>query len=144
MMNGKHPFLDMDIGKALAAFSLPGLDIGSLIAAHRKNLEAWRQANELVLEGLQTLAQRQLELIRLAVEEAPAAMSGWMQPGAPQEQVAQQVDLAKQAFEKALVQARELAELVGKANAEAFEVLQKRVTESFEEVRDLTKTDPAR
>jgi phasin family protein len=140
MINGKHPFLDMDIGKMLAAFSLPGLDFGSLVAAHRKNLEALRQANELVLEGLQTLAQRQLELVRLAVEEAPAALSGWAHPGAPDEQMAQHVDLAKQAFEKAIVQARELAELVGKANAEAFEVLQKRMAESFEEVRDLTKS----
>ena len=46
-----------------------------------------------------------------------------------------QADLVKLAFEKALSNARELAELVAKSNSEAAEVINKRVSESLEEVK---------
>lgn len=35
--NGKHTFLDMDVGKAFAGFTFPGLDVELLMAAQRKN-----------------------------------------------------------------------------------------------------------
>jgi len=68
----------------------------------------------------------------------------WGQPGAPEERVAKKVDRAKQAFEKGVANARELAELVAKANAEAFSVIQKRVSEGFEEIRDYARQRAAR
>lgn len=144
MMNGKHTFFDLDIGKSFAGLAFPGLDMESLIAAQRKNLEALTQANQLAIEGVQTLARRQVELARRAFEEASAAISDWTRPGAPEERFAQQAELVKQAFERGVVQARELTELVAKANAEAFDVLNKRVAEGLEEVRDLAKPRVAR
>jgi phasin family protein len=142
--NGKHTFLDMDVGKSFAGFTFPGLDVDSLVAAQRRNLEALTQANQLAVEGVQAIARRQVELARQAVDEASTLMREWTQPGAPEERIAKNVELAKQAFEKGVANARELAELVSKANSEAFGVIQKRVAESFEEIRDFTKQHVAR
>ncbi|HZB91945.1 MAG TPA: phasin family protein [Stellaceae bacterium] len=137
--NGKHTFLDMDVGKAFAGFNFPGLDIESVVAAQRKNLEALTQANQLAVEGVQAVARRQVEIARETVDEVSSLVREWTQPGAPEERIAKHAEYAKQAFEKGVANARELAELVTKANTEAFSVIQKRVAEGFEELRDYAK-----
>jgi phasin family protein len=142
--NGKHTFLDMDVGKAFAGFTFPGFDVESLVAAQRKNLEALTQANQLAVEGVQALARRQVEIARQAVDEASSLVRDWTQPGAPEERMAKQAEYAKLAFEKGVANARELTELVTKANTEAFNVIQKRVAESFEEMREFAKQKVAR
>lgn len=142
--NGKHTFLDMDVGKAFAGFTFPGLDVESMVAAQRKNLEALTQANQLAVEGVQAVARRQVEIARQAVDEASSLVREWTQPGAPEERMAKNAEYAKQAFEKSVANARELAELVTKANSEAFAVIQKRVAEGFEELREYAKQKVAR
>jgi phasin family protein len=142
--NGKQTFLDMDFGKAFAGFTFPGLDVDSLVAAQRKNIEAFTQANQLAVEGAQAVARRQVEIARQAVDEASALMREWTQPGAPEERLAKNAELAKQAFEKGLANARELSELVTKANTEALNVINKRVAEGFEEMQSFAKQRVAR
>lgn len=142
MINGKHSFFDMDVGKAFAGFGFPGFDVEALIASQRKNLEALTQANQLAVEGVQAVARRQVEIARQAIDEASALVRELVQPGAPEDRMAKNAELAKQAFEKNLANARELTELVAKANAETFGVLNKRVTEGFEELRDYAKRAP--
>jgi len=142
--NGKHTFFDVDVSKAFAGFTFPGFDVESLVAAQRKNLEALTQANQLAVEGVQAIARRGVEITRQAVDEASAALREWTQPGAPEERLAKNAEFAKQAFEKGVANARELAELLTKANTEAFNVLHKRVAEGFEELRDYAKHRVAR
>lgn len=144
MINGKQTFFDLDVGKAFAGFTFPGFNVDALVAAQRKNLEALTQANQLAVEGAQALARRQVEIVRQAVEEASATVREWTQPGAPEERLAKNVEIAKTAFEKGIAHARELAELVTKTNTETFGVLNKRVAEGFEEIRDYTKQNTAR
>jgi phasin family protein len=57
----------------------------------------------------------------------------------PEDRIAKQAELSKQALEKGIANARELTEMVTKANTEAFNVINKRVTESFDEVREFAK-----
>ncbi|HEX6840299.1 MAG TPA: phasin family protein [Stellaceae bacterium] len=142
--NGKHTLFDMDLGKAFAGLAFPGFDVDSLAAAQRKNLEAFTQANQLAVEGAQAIARRQVELARQVMDEASAVMRDWTQPAAPEEQVAKNVELVTQAFEKSVANARELTELVAKANTDTFNVIHKRIAEGFEEIRDYTRQRAAR
>ena len=48
-------------------------------------------------------------------------------------------DLAKEGFEKALANMRELAEMASKSQREAFEVVRKRIEENVEDIRNLGK-----
>jgi phasin family protein len=140
MMNGKNSFFDMDMSKAFQGFSLPGLDTESVMASQRKNMEAFTQANQLAVEGVQAVTRRQAEFAREAFEGASAAFREFAQPGSnPSDHIAKQVELTKQAFEKTLSNARELGELLAKANAEAFEVMTRRFTESLDEIREQAK-----
>ena len=135
MNNGKS-FFDMDVSKAFAGLTFPGFDVESFLASQRKNLEAFTQANQLAVEGVQALARRQVEIIRQTLEEASAALREVTAPGAPDEKLVKNAEFAKSAFEKGLAASRELADLVAKTNHDAFEVINKRVTEGFEEIRD--------
>ncbi len=138
MINGKQSFLDYDMTKAFSGFAIPGFNVEAIMSAQRKNVEALTQANQLALEGVQALARRQVEIAREALEEATSLFKELSQPGAPQEKIAKNAEIAKLNFEKGLATAKELTELVTKANTEAFNVLTKRMTEGFEEMKDVT------
>lgn len=124
-----------DPSKAFGNFRFPGFDVEAIVEAQSKNLEALAQANQLAVEGMRALAQRQAEIVQQAVEQASGLMLGWTQPGAPEDRLAKNAEAAKQAFERGLAQARELNELSTKASTDVFSVLARRVSDSFDEVR---------
>ncbi len=58
-----------------------------------------------------------------------------MQQGDPQAQASKRLELAKASFEAAVQNMRELAEVAGRSNREALEVINQRALESFEEIK---------
>ena len=139
MATNRNPFLEMDVTKLMGEFKLPGVDVDKMVSAQRKNVEALTSANQLAAEGLQAIARRQSEIMRQTFEEAGRTMREMMEHSAPEDRMVKQTELAKTAFEAALSNMRELAEMVTKANAEAFDVINKRVAESLDELRDMIK-----
>jgi phasin family protein len=134
MMNGKNMF-DMDVTKAFGSFNLPTIDTESMMASQRKNIEAITQANQLAVEGVQAVTRRQVELAREAFEGASAALRDLVSPGAPEERFAKNAALAKDVFEKGIANAKEIAELFGKAHSDAFNIITKRMSESLTEIQ---------
>ena len=130
-----NPFLNTDFTKLFAEFKIPGFDMQSLVATQRRNIEAVQTANQLAVEGVQAVMRRQTEIIKSMVEESSTVLRDLMAQGAPQEKIAQQADLVKTAFEKALGNLRELTEMVAKSNTEAADVLAKRIGESLTELK---------
>ncbi len=130
-----YPFFEIDVSKILSEFKLPGVDVDAILASQRKNIEAVTAANQLAIEGVQAVVRRQSEILRQTLEETGAIMTEALGGGSPEEKVAKQADLVKTAFEKALANMKELAELVAKSNTEAANVISKRVSESLEELK---------
>jgi phasin family protein len=129
-----------DVSKVMSDFRVPGIDLEAVAASQRKNLEAFTQANQLAVEGVQAVVRRQVEITRQAMEEFSTMFRDFVQPsGSPEDRLAKQAEYSKQALEKGLTNARELTELMTKANTEAFNVINKRVTESLDEVRDFAQ-----
>lgn len=136
MVNGNNFF---DLTKVMADFRVPTLDVDAMVASQRKTIEALTQANQVAVEGVQAVARRQVEMARQTIEDLTGLFREIAQPGTPEEKLAKQAEAAKNALEKGVANARELAELVAKANTEAFNVLNKRVAEGLDEVRDYAK-----
>jgi phasin family protein len=134
-----YPFFDTDLTKMFAEFRVPGFDIETILATQRRNIEAVTAANQLVIEGIQAVLKREGEILRQTIEESSTVLKDLMATGAPEEKIAQQADLAKASFEKALANLRELAEMVAKSNTEATEVLTKRIGESLTELKAAVK-----
>jgi len=140
MAEFKNPFLDMDVQKMMGEFKVPNVDVDAVVAAQKKNIEALTSANQLAVEGMQAVARRQAEILRQTAEEVQKNIQSFMDNSAPDAKVAKGTELTKSAFEKAISNMKELSEMVTKSNAEAFDVINKRVAESLDEIRDLSKT----
>jgi len=125
-----------EVSKFLKTYKLPGVDVDSIVASQKKNVEALTGANRVVFEGLQAVARRQAEILQETMNEASKAVDALSKAGSPQEIAAKQAELAKLAFERALANARELAELVAKSNQEATNTINARISASLDELKD--------
>jgi len=130
-----YPFFEMDVSKMMSEFKLPGVDVDAIMASQRRNIEAVTAANQLAIEGMQAVVRRQAEILRQTMEEAGNMLTEMMGAGSPEDKVAKQAELVKVAFEKALANMKELAEMVAKSNSEAANIISKRVGESLEELK---------
>jgi len=135
MANPNFPFLENDFTKMFSEFKIPGFDMQGLMATQRRNIEAVQTANQLAVEGVQAIVRRQTEILRQMAEESSTVLKEMMTSGAPDQKIAQQTELVKTAFEKALGNLRELTEMVAKSNTEAADVLTKRIGESLTELK---------
>ena len=129
------PMFQTDITKMLADFKLPGVDFEPMIAAQRKNIEALTEANQLVIAGVQAVMKRQAEILKASMEEARSVASEIMVPGSPEAKAAKQAEVVQTAFQAALANMKELADLVTKSNTEAANVISKRVAEGLDEIK---------
>lgn len=124
-----------DFTKAAGKFKMPGFDVDGLMAAQKKNLDALTAANKKAVEGAQTLAKRQAELLQASLDAATKAADEVTKSASPQDAAAKQTDLYKAAVETGLTNMRELAELVTKANADVAETINARFAESLDELK---------
>ena len=130
----KSPFAD--ITQMLQQFKVPGVDLSALIDARRKDIEALAEANRQAFEGMQAIATRQAEILQQTMSEWQAAAKN-MAGKDIAANATQQTELAKAAFEKALANMREMAELATRSQSQAFETVNKRFQENLAELRKL-------
>lgn len=126
-----------EFSKMLKSYKLPGVDMDAVVAAQRKNVEALTSANRVAFEGMQAVAKRQAEILQETMNEASKALDSLSKAGSPTEAAAKQADLAKDAFERGLANARELMEMITKAQQEATSKINGRIAESLEELKDM-------
>ena len=125
----------MDVTKLMSEFKMPGMDMETILGSQRKNIEALTAANRLAFEGVQALMKRQTEILRQTMQEINAATQGMAATTSPQEKLAKQSTLAKETFERAVANMRELSEMVAKSNSEVFELLNVRLGQIMDEVK---------
>jgi phasin family protein len=106
---------------------------GKLLESGRKDLAALMQANEKSYQGLQTVVQRQTEMIKSAITEWQTAAKAM--PGKdPKENLAKLDELGRQSFQRAIDDIKELANLAAKSQADAFDVVRQRIQANVDEV----------
>ena len=124
-----------DFTQMLKNLTPPGVDVNALVASRRKDIEALVAANQRAQEGFKALVQRQTEILQ---ETMRKAQEGGGTLGQSLGDVAtRQAEGAKEAFQQALANMRELAEIAASSQAQAYDVLQQRMKESVEETRQL-------
>ncbi|BEP40109.1 TIGR01841 family phasin [Variovorax sp. 375MFSha3.1] len=106
---------------------------GKLLESGRKDLAALMEANEKSYKGLQTVVQRQTEMIKSAISEWQTAAKEM--PGKdPKENLAKLDELGRQSFQRAIDDIKELANLAAKSQADAFDVVRQRIQANVDEV----------
>ena len=117
-----------DFTKLMGQFPLPGVNFATLVDREQKNIEALTKANRIAFEGWQRLVRRQAEMLQETMQKVVADAS--------QVDAKKRADLAKEGFEKALANMRELAEITTQSQKEAFDVVSKRIEENMEGIRN--------
>lgn len=124
-----------DYSKMLSDLKLPGVDMDTWMSVNKRSFEAMTAASQTAVQCAQAVAQRQGEILRQAMEGTGRAAKDMVAAGSPEEKAARQAELAKEAFAAAATNMRDLAEMVTKSTAEAFDTVTKRMTENLEEIR---------
>lgn len=127
---GEMPLFDFT--KMLSQFRIPGVDFAAIVDRERKNIEALAAANKIAFEGWQALVRRQSEILQEAMRQAVSDAS-------QEDALKKRADLAKERFEGALNNMRELAEMATKSQKDAFDVVRKRIEENMEGFRNFGK-----
>ena len=123
----KNPFAGLN--QLLGKVSLPGFDASGMMDARRKDIDAVLEANRIVYAGAQALAQKQLDILRTTMSAARSAVTDGTFSGTPMEVAGKQRDLMTKAFQMSVAHMRDLAEIVRKAQSDAFAVVKGQVEE---------------
>ena len=123
---GKMP--NFDFTKLMKDFKLPGVDLTTIMDREKKNIEALTEANRVAFEGWQALVHRQAEILQESIKRAVGTVQG-------EDASAKRMDLASHAFETALSNMRELAEMAIKSQKDAFDIIRKRVEDNVAALR---------
>ena len=137
-MSGQGNRPEADMMKMLADFRLPGMpDVEQLAAAQRRNFEALSAANKVALEGAQAVARRHMEILQQSTSDMTQAMQSMAGAQDPQARAAKQAEMLKSAYERAVGNMREVADLIQKSNTEALSLLNQRFAEAMDEVKTM-------
>jgi phasin family protein len=123
------------VSKMFESFQGMPFDIQSLMETQRKNIQCFSEAQQLTLQNMQAMANRQAELFSQTLESQSSLTSDLMREGKPEDKLAKNAEAIKASYEKAMSNAAEISEMVKKANAEATGLLNKRASASIREVR---------
>ncbi len=136
MMDSTNPnSIFAEYKKVIGQFKLPGIDIGAILESRRKDVEAIAEANTTALAGVQSLAQKQSEILHTTLTELQSLVSRVSKSEA--QPAANTGEVVQQALQKALVDMQELADTAYRAQADSVAVVTKRVAEHVEELKTL-------
>jgi len=160
MAKQTNPFMNFDVTKMMADFDpskmadeftkfagnykMPAFDVESIMASQRKNIEALTAANKAAVEGMQKVSTRQAAILQETLDEATKSFADFGKSSDPSAAAAKQAELYQVAFEKALANMSELADMVTKSSSEATTVVNQRISESLEEIKALSKKPAAK
>lgn len=136
----QNPFADLfknDLFKNFTQFQVPAnssFDMTQLMNAGRRNAEAVSAAGQAIADSAQTISRRQAELARAHVEKMLKTTKDMLVNGSPEINTTKQVEFAKTLFESSLNNMREVGELVTKSGFEVFDVLNRRASQTLDEM----------
>jgi phasin family protein len=118
-----------------SGFRFSGPEVEMIFAGHRRNVEAVMQVSRLALDGTHAIWRSQLNFIQVSLGGLSTHVRDGATAGPLSDKLARYIECSKQAFERALANAQELADLVNKATGEAMNVINKRACEGVGEWR---------
>jgi phasin family protein len=142
MATKQEPTLDMsnalgDLTKMFEQFKIPGVDTKEIMDARQKDIDALVQANKKIYEGMQVMANKQGELLKNAMQDIQSAVKGAASDGVGDS--AKQGELVRKAYEKVLLDMKDLAEIAHKSQTDAMAKITQRGTEHLNEVKKMMK-----
>ena len=116
----------------LESFKVPGLNVAAIAETHRADIEAVTRANQATYEAMQAIAAKQADMLATAMRDAQQATQAF--GGAGSTDAHERALIAKKAYDKAVADLAELAEITRKAQTETLAIVSKRAEEQMAEL----------
>jgi phasin family protein len=114
-------------------YKLPGFDVAAILDARRKDVEALAEANQVAFGGIQALRDKQLEILRRALDEFQTIAQQFAT--SPTQSVTNPTELVQKALHTALADMQEIAQKTQQTHTEAYAVVSRRMEEAAEELK---------
>ncbi|MCC6597929.1 MAG: phasin family protein [Alphaproteobacteria bacterium] len=138
-MTNKNPFADFfsqnDFSKMFENYQTIPFDVKSFLETQRKNAQALSEAQQLAVENIQAIAQRQTEILSQMVEDNSNIAREMMNEGTPEEKISKNADLFRSLYERSIKNLNELGEMINTSNQEAGKIINKRVSATMNEIK---------
>ena len=129
--------LTHDLTKAWSIPKFPAANVGALLDGHWRNVAAVTKANQVVFDGLRTLAQHDRGLLKSTVGDYTQVTSDVLAGTTVQERATKQIEGAGQIYASGVARFLELSEIATKINVSAIDIFNARVVEGFDELKAL-------
>jgi hypothetical protein len=113
--------------------NLPKFDAEGVLGLYKANVETFVAAQRIMFDFSQTVAKRQVEMVKDSFARAELLLKGWDGKKQPQNYV----DEAKAAIEKAMADVKDTMDLGLKAQNEVVDLFVKRATANFDEAKQI-------
>lgn len=147
MTQNTNPFAQLfsqnDFFKTLQNYQSSSFDMKTLMELQRKNLQALTEAQQVTVENLQVIAQKQGEILTQMMSENSTIAKELMSEGTPEEKAAKNADLAKKLYEKSVKNMRDISDILNKSNIAASEIINKRFSDNMSEIKTAFKQKKA-
>ena len=118
-----------DFAKLIESCQISGVDMMGLIDTEKKNIDALMEVNRSAYDGWRNLMAQQAEVFQETMKAIAAE--------AHDESVAgRRTEIAKQGYEKALANMRQLAETATESQKQTIEILRRRFEEGMAAMRN--------
>lgn len=131
------PFSGEDLAKTWASLKASPVKMDVLFEMHRRNADAMMNANHVIFDGLNRMAQRQGEVFATTLNDFSKATFGVLADESWTERATSQVDVARHVYVSSIACLRELSEMAIRTNITALDLLNARTGEAFDEFRGL-------
>ena len=125
-----------DFFKSAGQYRFSPVDMDAVMDSQRRTLEAFNVVGRVYAENVQKIVKRQAEMVKETMDGMTAAMTEIGKSGTFEDATAKQAEYAKEAFETALDNGREIAELVTETQEAVAEPISARVTTLFDEMKE--------
>lgn len=144
-MPAKNPYSEFfsqnDFSKLFEGYQSVPFDMKSFLETQRKNIQALSEAQQLSVENLQTIVQRQSAILSQMVEDNAQITKEMMAEGTPEAKIAKNAELFKGAYERSVKSMAEITDMLNQSSQEASAIINKRVAATMNEVKSaLEKT----
>jgi phasin family protein len=118
-------------------FTLPPYDFQAAAMLHRKNIETATSLGQIAMSGMQTLWQRQSDMVGKALQATIETLPALVSDAPPADHLGRQLDLAKGLFERTAASAKVIGGVVAETQSQAAAVLSARVLAGFDEAKSV-------
>jgi phasin family protein len=142
-MSNKNPFADFfaqqDFSNVFENFQSNTFDVKAFMDSQMKNIQALTEAQQIAVDNLQSIAQRQSQFLTQLVEDNSKLAKEMMVEGSPEDKLAKNADLFKKLYERSVSNMDEISKMLNTSSQKASQILNKRVSASMNEIKDSLK-----